>query len=352
MSNSLGFSVYLSTFEGQRETLARWADRDAPVFLSLHISEEFGADYCSRAEQCCRWLHEAGFRVIADVSKKTMLQFGEPDLLRLAKRLPVWALRIDYGLTTDEILALARELPIVLNASTVSPADAAKIAAEGKLVMAMHNFYPRPETGLDDCLLRESTRALQAAGLKVLAFLPGDRALRGPLHLGLPTLERHRGLLPSACFADLALNFGMDGIFLADPGLSEAEQGRIDRFCREGVLSIPAVLRPGFEALYDRVFTCRVDSPRWLVRFAESRTYSCFGAPAAPENCVARARGTITMDNSLYGRYSGEIQLIRAPLPADGRVNVIGSVPADGLLLADCIRNGAAFTLVRDARNS
>ena len=99
MSDPLGYSVYLSTFDAQQPMLERSAGMDAPVFLSLHISEEFSPDYCARAERVCLWLHEAGFRTIADVSVKTVAQFGEPDLIRLAKRLRVWALRIDYGFT-------------------------------------------------------------------------------------------------------------------------------------------------------------------------------------------------------------------------------------------------------------
>lgn len=345
MPDRLGFSVYLSSFRDQQSMLARWAGTGAPVFLSLHISEEFGADYCQKAEEVCQWLYEAGFRTIADVSVKTRIQFGEPDLVRLAKRLHIWALRIDYGLSSEEILALAQEMPIVLNASTTDPAEAALIAARGRLVMAMHNFYPRPETGLDDDLLYRTTKDLQAVGLKVFAFIPGDRTLRSPIGEGLPTLERHRNQLPSACFADLVLNFGLDGIFLGDPDISEQEQGRIRRFCEEGVLSIPAALKPSYEALYGRVFTCRVDSPAWLVRFAESRIYSCAGDSVVPTDCISRRRGSITIDNEGYGRYSGEIQLIRRDLPADHRVNVIGSLSEKALLAADCIKNGKRFVL-------
>lgn len=348
MSDHLGFSVYLSSFQAQQSMLARCAGTGSPVFLSLHISEEFGEDYCQKAEMVCGWLFEAGFKIIADVSVKTQIQFDEPDLLRLAQRLHIWALRIDYGLSTEDILSLAREMPIVLNASTTSPSDAAFIAAHGKLVMAMHNFYPRPETGLDDDLLRRTTEALQAVGLKVLAFIPGDRMLRGPIGEGLPTLERHRGQLPSVSFADMALHFGMDGIFVGDPEISEDEQKRIRRFCDEGIISVPATLEPAYEYLYGQVFTCRVDSPSWLIRFAESRTYSCAGNTVAPADCVSRKRGSITIDNENYGRYSGELQLIRQNLPADHRVNVIGSVPEKALPAVDCIHNGKPFILVKD----
>ena len=84
MSESLGYSVYLTSFDQQREMLERSAGADAMVFLSLHISEEFSPDYCARAESVCLWLREAGFRTIADVSVKTVAQFGGPGFLRRA----------------------------------------------------------------------------------------------------------------------------------------------------------------------------------------------------------------------------------------------------------------------------
>ncbi len=347
MLNSLGFSVYLSTFDAQWPTLQSWAGTDAPIFLSLHISEEFDADYCRRAESVCRLLADNGFRVIADVSTKTSFLFGEPDLIRLANRLRVWALRIDYGFAPEEIEAMAEKMPIVLNASTTSQQDALAVSKKGCQVFALHNFYPRPETGLDEELLLETTAMLQASGLKVLAFIPGDTQKRGPIFEGLPTLEAHRNVLPSAAFVDLALRFGMDDIFLADPGISQTEQQRIMRFCQQGIISIPAVLEPEYEHLYDQVFTCRVDSPKWLIRFTESRTYACAGNPVAPSRCLPRQRGSITIDNLEYGRYTGEVQMIRASLNADHRVNVIGRVPENAWLLMDRIRGGQKFVLVR-----
>lgn len=347
MPKALGYSLYLSTFAAQCSALGGCSNPGTPVFLSLHISEEFDDTYCSRAEKLCHQLADRGFRIIADVSVKTQTQFGCSDLVELAQKLRLWALRIDYGFTVAEIAAMAQRIPVVINASTVSPEDAALIAADGAEVYAMHNFYPRPETGLDEAYLLETTRELQAAGLKVLAFIPGDAQRRGPLFEGLPTLEAHRHVLPSAAFVDMAQGFGMDEIFLGDPGISDAESARIDRYCKEGIISVPAALDKKYEDLYDHVFTCRGDSPKWLVRFQESRIYSCQGDIVKPENCVARKKGTITIDNWGYGRYSGEVMMIRQDLAADPRVNVIGEVPENAWLLMDNIRRGQKFTLVR-----
>ena len=346
MPKTLGFSLYLSTFEAQRPALEAWAGTGAPIFLSLHISEEFDATYCQRAREICHLLAVLGFRTIADVSVKTLRQFGCGNLTDLAKELKLWGLRIDYGFSAAEIGEMATQMPIVLNASTTSPEDARCIAQKGREVFALHNFYPRPETGLDEEYLTETTQRLREAGLSVQCFIPGDTLLRGPLHEGLPTLEAHRRCLPSAAFVDMALRFGMEDIFLADPGLSQKEQDRIAHFCKTGVICVPAQLDEKWQHLYGKVFTCRPDSPRWLVRFQESRTYSCQGDIVEPENSISRRRGTITVDNRNYGRYSGELMLLKEDLPADGRVNVIGAVPENALLLVDNIGRGAKFMLV------
>ena len=344
---NLGYSLYLSTFAAQCPALRGLADSGAPVFLSLHISEEFDASFCARAEEACHALADMGYRIIADVSVKTVAQFGCTDLTELAEKLRLWALRIDYGFSVSEIQAMAEKMPIVLNASTTTVEAARAIAAKGGCVMAMHNFYPRPETGLDEDYFREITESLRQAGLKVLAFIPGDARKRGPVFEGLPTLEAHRHILPSAAFADLALNYGLEAIFVGDPGISRTEIDRIDRFCREGILSIPCEIQEDWQYLYDQVFTCRIDSPKRLVRFQESRIYSCQGPTTEPANCVPRTRGSLTIDNLRYGRYSGEIMLIRSDLPADDRVNVIGHVPENALLLLRLISRGTRFALVR-----
>lgn len=345
MPDRPGISVYLSTFHEQEPFLEPLRGSGARAFLSLHMGEEFSPDYPRRAAEVCRWLSAAGFQTIADVSAKTIERFGEPDLVRLAGRLGLWGLRVDYGLTDEEIAALAREIPVAVNASTVTPRRAGLLARAGAEVTAVHNFYPRPETGLDDDFFRERTRALRQAGLRVAAFIPGDALLRGPVFAGLPTLERHRGLPPSVCFADLCANFEVDDVFVGDPGLSPQEAARIGRLCREGVLELPASLEGEWRELYGRVFTCREDSPRRLIRAMESREYSCFGGHVEPIPAASRDRGCVTVDNSLYGRYSGEVQLIREPLPADPRVNVVGRVEERYLPALDAVGRGGRFVL-------
>lgn len=120
MLKTLGRSVYLTQFEEQRASLSAFAAGGAPVFISLHISEEFDAAYCARVQEMCDFLSAQGWRILADVSEKTIRQFGCADLTALAKRLHLWGLRLDYGFSLEEMCALAQQLPVAVNASTTT----------------------------------------------------------------------------------------------------------------------------------------------------------------------------------------------------------------------------------------
>lgn len=347
MFKELGRSVYLSAFETQKETLTTLPPKGGVVFTSLHISEELNGSYRERAREMCQWLTLRGFCVLADVSKKTLAFFGVADVAAFALELGISMLRIDYGFTDEEIMEVARTMPVVVNASTLGADRAAKIAGAGE-VYAMHNFYPRPETGLDEAQFRRINRLLRAQGMKVLAFIAGDTVRRGPIFEGLPTLESHRALPPYAAFADLAVNHEIDGVFVGDMGLGERDEKLISLYLADGILRVPAALHSSGETLYGRTFTVRVDSPACCARFEESRGYSCSGAEVAPANCVERAAGSITCDNTGYSRYSGEVQLIRSALPADSRVNVVGEIAAPYRKLMECASNGSRLMLIRN----
>lgn len=344
----LGFSVYYASYEAQKDLLLQNANKNALIFISLHITEEFDRTYCEKITQICHDLADMNYRIIADVSPNTIKQFDETNLVHLAKKLSVYALRFDFGFTDEEILDIAKQMPIVLNASTISTTLCEKAVALGNPVMAMHNFYPRRETGLDKEYFRETTQALQALGVLVLAFIPGNELLRGPLFEKLPTLESHRLLPPSVGYIDLFENFNVDAVFVGDPKINKMEQDRIFRYQNEGILEIPSHIAPGYEGLYNRIFTCRIDSPKWMVRAEESRIKPLFENSISSDGGISRRRGMITMDNERYERYAGEIQLLRQEFPADHRVNCVGEVQNDFLSLVDLIRRGQKFVFVKE----
>jgi hypothetical protein len=59
-----------------------------------------------------------------------------------------------------------------------------------------------------------------------------------------------------------------------------------------------------------------------------------------------RPKGSITIDNDLYGRYRGEMQITLTDLSADERVNVVGRVKSDDLPLLEQLKPGMVIELV------
>ena len=70
------------------------------------------------------------------------------------------------------------------------------------------------------------------------------------------------------------------------------------------------------------------------------------GLQIAADNTSARQVGAITIDNERYGRYMGELEIIKKPLPADSRTNVAAVIPAEERFLIGEIHPGDAFRFI------
>lgn len=346
MFNQIGFSVYLSNFDDIKEKLPSLYKEGSTIFTSFHVSEEVDSNYIERAKQMCNFLSDIGYRIVADVSKKTMDFFRTDNLIEFAHNMKIDILRIDYGFHEEEIIEMARQMPICMNASTVTEEAAARISSDALELYAMHNFYPRPETGLDQEQFIARNQMLQEYGIKVLAFIAGDEEKRGPIFEGLPTLEEHRTVAPYAAYIDLMNHYKIDTVFVGDGVLSQYEVELIHSYSKDNIIRLPVSLLEEYRTLYQQIYTIRVDSPRWLMRLQESREYSCFGQEIKPNNCIAREIGSVTVDNLRYQRYSGEIQIIKEALAMDERVNVIGMVPDKYHFLLRNIANGSKIQLI------
>lgn len=343
MSNRFGFAVYVSVFKEQLPMLEKLKGRNIPIFTSLHIGEEVSKNYVSEVEAMCDWLHENGFYILADVSPYTLDRFEETSLNALVERLHINNLRLDFGFNLQSLDDDLKQVDVTYNASTILGEIKTRANAS-----YMHNFYPRPETGLDVELFEQLNQSIRTVDGKILAFIAGDQEKRGPIFEGLPTLEHHRYLAPYAQYVDLIRNYEMDGVYLGDVFLLDAQLDLILTYEKDGILRLPVDFESKHETLYNQLFTVRVDSPSGLIRVQESREFAQVGKEVTPNHTIKRPRGTITMDNERYKRYSGEVQIMKADYPADDRVNVIGQVSKEYLLLLDNLKNGEKFVFVRE----
>ncbi|WP_277755035.1 DUF871 domain-containing protein [Lacticaseibacillus rhamnosus] len=336
----IGFSCYLndSATEQQAAYLKQMQQAGfTGVFTSLQLSEAKPEIIRQRLDQLVANCHQLGLTIMADVSAASLQRLGIAlHDGKAIQALGLDGLRIDDGIDMTTVAALTHTMAIALNASTLSACMIDQLAnAKANLchIEAWHNFYPRPETGLDPAWFAQKNKWLHALGFKTMAFISGDAQQRGPLFAGLPTLEAHRGLLPLAAYLELR-QLAIDHVYVGDPQLSPRSIAAFQSYVHDQVLLIQ--VQTDDERLLHLTWHSRPDIAQKVVRLAEARLEHIFATPQ-PAQTDPRPRGSITLDNSAYGRYAGELQLTRCDLPADPRVNVIGKIEPSNLPLLDQI---------------
>lgn len=355
----LGISVYLN--KDRMEKNAAWIENAAQyglnsIFTSLHIPEDNPAEYKELLQELGEFARKHQMELMADVSPRSLDYLGlDWDHYEELLHWGLSGIRADYGFTTRQIVELSHKMKIGINASTVTK-DELKAWIDAGLktqnVEAWHNFYPRPETGLDKEFLIERNTMFRSFGITTMAFVPGDKDLRGPVFAGLPTLEKHRGQLPHIAAAELMVSCFTDKILIGDHAVTD-EQLELLAFL--GNKTIPLRIETASrEQLLHKPLTNRMDPARDVIRAVESRSFASIGERQIPSyNQQERQRGTITIDNELYGRYAGELQIAVNDLPRDEKVNCIGKVLQEDLPLLTEIKAGQKFQfIVRDGHGN
>ncbi|MDH6365927.1 MULTISPECIES: MupG family TIM beta-alpha barrel fold protein [unclassified Breznakia] len=344
MLKTIGFAYYVTTFREQKGQLQTLPLQGNMVFTSLHIAEEYDDAYVEDVKEMFRLLKKQDTKIIADISKRTLAKFDLPNVHSLIQLLGIDLVRLDYGFSDEETIAIANEVPLVVNASTIDVKLIEKLP-KGH-VYAMHNFYPRKDTGLDVKQLKDMHETLVKHEVKSIAFIPGEK-YRGPIFEGLPTLEKHRDMNGYVAALEILWNYYAEYVFVGDIGMNSMDCQFLSDTLDDQVIRIPVVnVHELLKPFINQVFTNRIDSPSKLIRLQESREFASQGAIIEPVNTTSREYGSITIDNKNYLRYSGEIQITKKDFTADERVNVIGNVHPDYLSILECITHGTKLMFV------
>lgn len=333
----IGFSFYLSDPNAEERIRAAGNIGVKQAFTSLHIPEESG-DMAKKAQKLLNISKNLGIKVFADVSLHTMKHLGISRLQELAA-LGVYGIRLDDDLEGHDVRGLANTFYLSVNASTLTETELKRLldmGIEQERLIGWHNYYPRKETGLSKKFFKKQNEMFKKYEIELAAFVPGNDEKRGPLFEGLPTLEDHRYASPYQGAAELLMD-GMDHIFIGDPGASAKLLDSLVSLDQNRMIC----LRIYSNSIKSGAMKLRPDFSRDVLRFVDTR--STENIP--PENTKDRPIGTVTMDNDLYGRYRGELQISLTDLPADEMVNVIGSVFEEDLPLLHIGEPGQAIYL-------
>lgn len=346
-----GFSVYLNEAINQNDIDQMIDAGFTGIFTSIHIPEDDDQQYLGRMRDLGKIAKRNDLSLVVDISGTSLNKIGGTfDNIQPIIDLGITGLRIDYGIDWEIVARLSREIHIALNASTLTTQDLDQLhlyQANLKNITAWHNYYPRPETGLDMHTFNRHNRFLKSRGLRIMAFVASDDKKRGPIYAGLPTVEVHRNLHPLASTLDLITNGNVDDVYIGDPMISLEVLFQFKDYIQNNIICINA--KSASESVSEQLplvlgnHTNRQDAAALVLRSQESRML--VNTTIKPINTIVRPKGAITIDNEKYGRYQGEIQVCKVDLPQDEKVNVVGQIIDPDKYLITFIGPGQAFKI-------
>lgn len=341
----IGCSIYTGLTEYSRENNLAYLSKVKKmgyqlIFSSAHINE--ATLNLDEIEELVNLASELDIKVTMDVSKRMFDHFKIP--------LKLYALRLDYGFTKEDIVELSKKGPwkVELNASTITKEYFEELIAMGlnlENVRTSFNFYPKLYTGHDIEFVREKVQYFKKYHLSTLVFLPSHQSFRPPMYEGLPTVEAHRKMSFDLMIEEIKA-LGVDEIAFGDAYIPDDE---LEVLCKHQTeqLMIPTILYKNYESL-EGIYTIRTDYNQLMLRLSSSRGIN----DIPPFNTVERHPFDLTIDNRKFLRYRGEINIILTQLPLDERVNVIGKVELTNLMI-QALKQGQKFSfLIKEDKNS
>ena len=359
----LGISVYPehSTPEADRAYLERAAAHGFTRIFTCLLSVDKGAEETiEEFGSFISYAHDLGFMVAVDTNETVFERLGATlfDIAPFAK-MGVDIIRLDSHFGDRGNIALTRNpygIGIEFNASHNHPlANLIERGANAKNMVACHNFYPEPYTGLCEEYFERYSKIYKDLSMPLAAFVSSqqpDTFGPWPVFAGLPTCEddRHRpidlqvrhviasGLVDDViignCFASEEELAAMATVDLTrvrcridlDEGISEAER----------------------EIVFDFDHAARHDPSPYMIRSSWSRS-SFRERQIAPRafDAPAFTKGDVLVVNDNMAHYRGEIQIATRDIPNDGVRNRVGRIPEEEQFLLDYILPEHPFGFIR-----
>ncbi len=304
------------------------------VFSSAHINE--ATTSFNDLQVLIDEVSKLNMKLSLDISKPTFDKLRIPDNL--------YALRLDYGFSENDIIELSNKAHymIELNASVYTKDRILKLIYNGlnsENVRVSFNYYPKLNTGHDIEFVKEMTAFYQSQKMTVGAFLPSHIGFRPPMYEGLPTVESHRKMSTALAIEELkACN--IDEIMFGDAYASIDELNELSIHQKEELMLEINLCQDN--NIFDKIYSIRPDSNSIMLRLSGSRSSDNIES----FNTIRRHKYDVTIDNNGFLRYKGELNIILKELEKDERVNVIGNLNTTDFIV-DAIKTGKKFTFIK-----
>lgn len=215
-----------------------------------------------------------------------------------------------------------------------------------------HNFYPQRYTGLPLSTFVECSKRFLNHHIPIAAFITSQKASISPWPVseGLCTLEDHRDVSLEVQFRHMQMMGLVDMVIIGNAYASEEELRHIAHY-HQSSMPFLTIEMEKVSPIEETIVLCnqeyRGDASEYVIRSTKHRARFHKEALSARGEVRDLNVGDVVILNEEYGQYKGELQIILRPRKKDRRINIVGHVVPEELLLMKELRPFEAFTLKR-----
>lgn len=215
-----------------------------------------------------------------------------------------------------------------------------------------HNFYPQKYTGLSLATFTRCSQTFKKHHIHSAAFITSQQAKVSPWPVseGLCTLEMHRDISIVAQAKHMKLLGLVDDWIIGNAYASEEELKAVSEIYQSNETIIRIETNSTITAL-EKEILCkhmheyRGDISEYVVRSTKGRLrYRDVSLPAYATSCDIK-RGDLLILNEEYGQYKAEVQIALSDRKGDSRINVVGRIIEEDLILLEHLKPFQLFTL-------
>lgn len=329
------------------------------IFMNLLLFKaENVAPLVERLRQTIAYGNQLGFDTFIDVNPYTLkaLKVDSKDLAFFAD-MGVEGIRLDMGFTGKEEAEMTRNtmgLKIEINMSNDDHylERIFDYNPNRNQLVGCHNFFPQAYTGLSTEYFVHCSKRFLHRNLHTAAFVTSQVGEVGPwsLHEGLCTLEAHRSLPIGSQVKHLKFLNVVDDIIIGNAYASEDELRAMSEAFYADSLTLSVDKSMGTTELETEIIektahTYRGDRSEYMIRSSMPRfTYYTTAIPKKTESFPIK-RGDVLILNETYGQYKGEVQIALKDRPKDDRVNKVGCICQEDMILLDAVQPYTQFYL-------
>lgn len=216
---------------------------------------------------------------------------------------------------------------------------------------ASFNFYPQRYTGLSLETFQSCLRHFKNAHIQTAAFITSQTAQVTPWAIsdGLCTLEDHRDLPIDIQARHMKMLKCVDDIIIGNAFASEEELKIVQKVMSTSVDYLHVTFNEDASE-QEKQMVCTIhdyrgDASEYMIRSSHHKQKYAKESILAHQHIRNIQRGDILVLNDNYGQYKAEIQIALKDRAGDPRINVVGRIKEDEMLLLEQLKPFQTFEL-------